>query len=83
MSGSSVATAVATGIASVLLTYNKIYAREDWAQFKCRTRMMNLFGLMQSGGKYVDPEILFKHFANDGRPDVEGIASHFQFSPLG
>jgi hypothetical protein len=68
ISGSSVATALASGIASVLLVY-AMCASEDpnsWTKFKTKKHMLKLFqqmvlGRQKPGGKntYIDPYVLF------------------------
>ncbi|KAF2802521.1 subtilisin-like protein [Mytilinidion resinicola] len=64
-SGSSVATALASGIASVLLVCAmRVCAKEggDWEEFKRRDKMLMLFKEMQPDEKhkYIDPALLFQ-----------------------
>jgi len=74
-SGSSVATAFASGLASMLLVYCRIYDQETgmWKQYRRKEVMLQLFKLMQPGWSrnlnYVDPGFLFRNkFTRDGRP---------------
>jgi hypothetical protein len=66
VSGSSVATALATGIASVLLVYAMCAAprEDDWQKFKERKMMLELFKRNMTSNQhnrdnYVDPYRLF------------------------
>lgn len=76
LSGSSVATALATGIASVLLVYAMCAAPEmdEWKKFKQRKIMFNMLkGNMTSSkhkdDNYVDPYMLF---GKKLQPGLEG-----------
>ena len=76
ISGSSAATALATGIASVLLVYAMCAASrpEDWQKFKERKIMLGLFKRHMAPSQhrddnYVDP---YRLFGKKLQPGMEG-----------
>lgn len=76
LSGSSASTALATGIASVLLIYAMCAApgEDDWKEFKQRKIMLKLFKEYMTSSKlkednYVDP---YRLFGKKLQPGLEG-----------
>lgn len=80
ITGSSAATAIATGIASLVLLYCRALCKEakeadEWHEFKRRDKMMEIFKIMShltdNKERYVDPALLFEDRFVDGWPREE------------
>jgi hypothetical protein len=82
ISGSSASTAIATGLASLVLVYcrllgggNQAENPDDWHEFKRKDKMLEIFKTMShltdSKERYVDPTLLFKDKFVNGLPREE------------
>jgi subtilisin family serine protease len=82
VTGSSVATALATGIASLLLMVAKNRDERTWERFKSRARMLDLFMKMRpavdSSLRFVDPQQLFMAIKTiaDGEGEREKLSDY-------
>ena len=68
ITGSSVATAVTVGIASLMLVLVRIVNRkkELWNHFRCPEEIKSLFKLMHTKGNKIEPTILFRDLFKKG-----------------
>ncbi|TVY16193.1 Subtilisin BL [Lachnellula arida] len=79
VSGSSVATAIASGIASMVLLYCKLLDKDEkcggWHEFKRKDKILEVFKLMShltdNKERYVDPTLIFQDRFKKGWPRAE------------